>query len=255
MVSGLKGWPGWCLMWHHVMKTLITLAALVTVTALAETPAQIAADYRAKAAPALEKVNTTLEKATVPIIAELVKAGDTTGADEVKAQLKAKQEGEPVMKPHAKAASLFALYDSARLKALEPAQTAAIRRIEALLASSEGKKLDVVDAAKDVRAEIEAGKAPVQAPKIPVEWTYHGTPTSTTNIATVKFQPDGKWEMTEATGQTTTGQWKSNAKGDKITIQLADSVWKATIDGNLATVDRPDVGTRYLRVKGTPVGK
>lgn len=87
------------------MKTLaLILAALVTVTALAETPAQIAADYRAKAETALEKVNATLEKATVPIIADLVKAGDTTGADEVKAQLKAKQDGEPVAKPHAKVA-------------------------------------------------------------------------------------------------------------------------------------------------------
>lgn len=57
----------------------------------------------------------------------------SSGADEVKAQLKAKQDGEPVAKPHAKAASLFALYDSARLKALEPAQAAAIRRIDALL--------------------------------------------------------------------------------------------------------------------------
>ncbi len=238
----------------HTTTLLFALVAITTAT-LADTPDAILTDYRAKAAPALEKVNTTLEKATVPIIADLVKAGDTAGADEVKAQLKAKQDGEPVAKPHAKAASLFALYDSARLKALEPAQAAAIRRIDALLASSDGKKLEIVDAAKTVRAEIEAGRAPVQAPKIPVEWTYHGTPTSTTNIATVKFQPDGKWEMTESTGQTTTGEWKSNAKGNKITIQLADSVWKATINGNLATVDRPDVGTRYLRVKGAPVGK
>lgn len=238
----------------HIALIVAVLTALVSTQA-AETPAAIAADYRARATTALEKVNATLEKACVPIIADLVKVGDTAGADEVKAQLKAKQDGELVAKPHAKAASLFALYDSARLKALEPAQTAAIRRIEALLASSDGKKLEIVDAAKTVRAEIEAGKAPVQAPKIPVEWTYHGTPTSTTNIATVRFQPDGKWEMTESTGQTTLGQWKSNAKGDKITIQLADSVWKATINGNLATVDRPDVGTRYLRVKGSPVGK
>lgn len=238
------------------MKTHLTLLlTLVAGWTLADSPEAIVTDYRAKAAPALEKVNATLEKATVSILADLVKAGDTAGADEVKAQLKAKQDGEPVAKPHAKAASLFALYDAARLKALEPTQQAAIRRIDALLASSDGKKLEVVDAAKTVRAEIEAGKAPVQAPKIPVEWTYHGTPTSTTNIATVKFQPDGTWQMTEATGQTTTGQWKSNAKGDKITIQLADAVWKATIEGNIATVDRPDVGTRYLRVKGAPVGK
>lgn len=240
------------------MKTHIALIVAVLTalsTQAADTPAAIAADYRARAATALEKVNTTLERATVPIIAELVKAGDTAGADEVKAQLKAKQDGEPVAKPHAKAASLFALYDSARLRALDPIQQATVRQLDAVLAGADGKKLEVVDAVKTVRAEVEAGRLIPATPKIPIEWTYHGTPTSTTNIATVKFQPDGKWEMIESTGQTTTGQWKSNTKGDKITIQLADSVWKATINGNLATVDRPDVGTRYLRVKGAPVGK
>lgn len=45
------------------MKTLaLIFAALVTVTALAETPAQIAADYRAKAKTALEKVNAPINR-------------------------------------------------------------------------------------------------------------------------------------------------------------------------------------------------
>lgn len=233
---------------------LLALVASFSTLHAADTPAAILADYRAKAEPAIAKVNDTLEKAVVPILADLVKTGDTTGADQVKTQLKAKQDGEPVAQPHAKVAQLFALYDAARLRALDPVQQATIRRLDAVLASADGKKLEIVDAVKAVRAEVEAGKI-VDPKAIPVEWTYHGTPTSTTNIATVKFQPDGQWEMVEATGQKTTGVWKSNTKGDKITIQLADSVWKATINGNLATVDRPDVGTRYLRVKGAPVGK
>ena len=146
----------------HIALILAALAAFITPTA-AETPAAIAADYRARATTALEKVNATLEKATVPIIAELVKSGDTTGADEVKAQLKAKQDGEPVLKPHAKASNLFTLYDAARLRALDPVQQATIRRLDAVLASADGKKLEIVDAVKAVRAEVEAGKMPMMA--------------------------------------------------------------------------------------------
>lgn len=58
---------------------LLLLAATATVRA-ADTPAAILADYHAKAAAALAKINATLEKATVPLIAALVKAGDTAGA-------------------------------------------------------------------------------------------------------------------------------------------------------------------------------
>lgn len=239
----------------HPALILAALAALLSpIAAAADTPEAIAADYRAKAEAALEKVNATLEKATVPILADLVKAGDTAGADELKAQLKAKQDGEPVMKPHAKAANLFTLYDAARLRALDPAQKAAIARIDAMLAGSDGKKLEVVEALGKVRGEIEAGKMVGEVPKVPIDWTYHGSPTSTANIATVKFLPDGRWEMNEPSGQTV-GKWKSNSKGDKITVTLSDAEWTITIDGTLATVKRPDVGTRYLRLKGAPVGK
>ena len=232
----------------HTTTLLLALVAITTAT-LADTPDAILTDYRAKAAPAMEKVNTTLERATVPIIADLVKAGDTAGADEVKAQLKAKQDGEPVAKPHAKAASLFALYDSARLKALEPAQAAAIRRIDALLASSDGKKLEIVDAAKTVRAEIEAGKAPVQAPKIPVEWTYHNSEEQRVVMASVRFLEDGTFEMTN----TQPGKWKANKAGNQITVTFKDrSTWKITLNSDTAVIDRPDIGQRYLRLKSQP---
>lgn len=150
------------------MQVLSTLfCSFVTVAAFAaDSPASISVDYREKSAAALEKVNSTLEKAVVTIIAELVKAGDTADADEVKAQLKAKQSGEPVVKPHTKVANLFTLYDAARLKALEPAQKAAVARIDAMLAGSDGKKLDVVAELGKVRAEIEAGKMAALPPTV-----------------------------------------------------------------------------------------
>ncbi len=238
----------------HLRPLVLAFVAMLSTTQAADTPAAILSDYRAKADPAIEKINDTLEKAVVPILAELVKSGDTAGADQVKTQLKAKQDGEPIAQPHAKVAALFTLYDAARVKAVTPARTSAITRLDALLKSSDGKKLEIVTEAAGVREEIETGVRPPVAPNIPVAWTYHGSPTSTSNIAEVHFLPDGNWEMVEA-GRKIPGTWKSNKKGDKITIKLADAEWKVSIDGTLATVDRPDVGIRYLRVKGSPVGK
>jgi hypothetical protein len=210
------------------MKTLaLILAALVTVTAFAETPDQIAADYRAKAKTALEKVNSTLEKATVPIIADLVKAGDTTG----------------VAKPHAKAANLFTLYDAARLRALDPIQQATIRKLDAVLAGADGKKLEVVDAVKTVRAEVEAGKI-VDPKAIPVEWTYHQTPTGKAD-AKIKLKPDGIFEIDDGQG-VQSGKWKASKKGASLTIELAQNTWAVTVKDGLGTIQR-EVGTRYMR--------
>jgi len=234
--------PG-ILFWYHVIA--ICLGLMLGLSLRADTPAAIAADYRAKAKTALERVNTTLEKATVPIIAELVKAGDTMGADEVKAQLKAKQDGEPVAKPHAKAANLFVLYDAARLRALEPIQQATIRKLDAVLAGADGKKLEVVDAVKTVRAEIEAGKVEDFGPTgIPVEWTYHQTPDSKSD-AQIKLKPDGVFEIDDGQG-VQTGSWKCNKKGSMLTINLAQNTWSVTVKDGLGVIQR-EVGTRYMR--------
>lgn len=209
------------------MKTLaILLFSLVTVTALAETPDQIAADYRAKAKTALEKVNATLEKATVPIIAELVKAGDTTGADEVKAQLKAKQDGEPVMKPHAKAANLFTLYDAARLRAVEPIQQATIRKLDAVLAGADGMKLEIVDAVKTVRAEIEAGKI-----KTAFNWERAWAllpDKSGAAIGKITFNADGSALYVSKVGNKTLGNWEAGTKGNSIKVTFPADEWMVT---------------------------
>lgn len=155
----------------HLLPLILLLACFST--ALADTPAKIAEDYRKASAAALVKVNETLEKATVPLIATLVKAGDTAGAEELQQQLKAKTAGEPVLKPQASAANMFKLYDAARVKALESARNAAVGRIDAMLASSEGSKLEVVKELGKVRAEIEAGKAASAPPDIPMAWNYY----------------------------------------------------------------------------------
>ncbi len=81
--------------------------------------------------------------------------------------------GEPVPTPHASATLLFAQYDQARTKALEPAQKAGISRIESMLTSTSKPSLETVTELTKVRAEIEAGKA-VSAPSdIPMSWDYY----------------------------------------------------------------------------------
>lgn len=238
---------------------LITMARLVATLPAADTPEAIATDYRAKASLALEKVNMTLEKATVPIIADLVKAGDTVGAEEVKTQLKAKQEGQPVLTPHAKVANLFTLYDAARLKALEPAQKSAIARIEALLASSSGKKLEVVESLGKIRAEVVMGTVvdePAPPPrnylrknKIPTRWGYYLSVRYDKRYGTVILKEDGTISIETASPGVGTWTVTDNPTILSVEIRNADNSPEKTqmaIQGNEAVMKRKS-GIRYLK--------
>ena len=140
------------------------LFATVSSSALADTPAKIAEDYRKASAAAVAKLNETLEQSTTPLIAKLISSGDTDGADALAAQLKAKLAGEPVATPQASAVLLFAQYDQARAKALEPVQRASISRIESLVKSTNGSpRLETLTELSKVRAEIEAGNPAAEA--------------------------------------------------------------------------------------------
>lgn len=246
------------------MKPLHLLAAaavlLLATSALADTAAKIAADYQKQAAKALERVNETLEKATVPLIADLVKSGDGAGAEALREQLKSKLAGQPVLKPEASATVLFLSYDTARLKALEPVQKAAISRIDAMLGGSEGRKLEVVTELAQVREEIELSRITGTATQLPEVWTYHVTEKPDGSVGVVygemHFKPDGTVLMLDRGKDKTPkpGQWKSNKKGDKITIQMDhlkgdEGLWQMEVKGATATMDCPGVSRRYLRVK------
>lgn len=141
------------------MKHLLLALLVVSFSsALADTPAKISEDFRKAAAAALGKVNGMLEKATTPLIAKLISSGDSAGAEQLTTQLKAKLEGEPVPTPHASATLLFAQYDQARAKALEPVQQASFARIDSLLKTTgSAPKLETVTELGKLRAEIEAG--------------------------------------------------------------------------------------------------
>ncbi len=199
------------------MKTFLAALLLLATSAFAaDTPAKIAEDYRKQAAAALTKVNDTLEKATVTLVAALVKAGDTEGADTLREQMKTKMEGQPVLKPQASATALFKSYDAARMKALEPAQKAAISRIDAMLAGSEARKMDVVAELGKVRAEVAAGSVMPSAPALPTEWSFRRTPTDGM-IGVFTLNPDGTAKMEGGGGNV--GQWKRSKKGDSFSVE------------------------------------
>lgn len=146
---------------HHVlMKHLLLTLLLVSLTsaaALADSPEAILKDYRKQAAKAVERLNDSLEKTTTPMITKLVSSGDTAGAEQLTNDLKAKLAGEVVPNPQASAVQLFSLYDDARAKALAPVQKSSITRIDSLLKTAGGAKLELVAELGKAREEIEAG--------------------------------------------------------------------------------------------------
>jgi hypothetical protein len=214
----------------------------------AETPETILAEHREKEASALQSLNSTLEKACIPLIAELVRSGDTTSADLLKDQLEAKISGAPVPNPHKAAAKLFQQYDSARAKALAPLKQASLRRIGNLLNSSEGKKLDVVSALATVRAEIESDSA-LPTGLIPSRWTYHTTEFGKP-MGELNLHKDGTFELLIPTSSSPkeTGTWKPSRKQDVLNLICRNEKWTVVIEGDAATLERPTItGIRYLK--------
>ena len=108
-----------------------------------------------------------------------------------------------------------------------------------------------------VRAEVEAGKVvPVAMPAMPAEWTYHATERPDGSVGPIHgelhFHPDGTvtlYDRSKGNAQSP-GRWKANPKGNKVSMTIEGyAEWKMEIHGTTATLDRPDEGLRYMRVK------
>ncbi|WP_395752508.1 hypothetical protein [Prosthecobacter sp.] len=229
------------------LLALLLATAALTSTSFADSPAQIATDYRKQAAQAVERLNQSLEKATTPLITKLVSSGDTDGAKQLTEQLKVKLTGEPVADPQPSAAQLFTMYDEARAKALAPVQKSSIARIDSMLKSAAGSKLETVNELTKVRAEIEAGKvgqrlAPAIVPQL---WTYHMQPGDNNSLANIELKSNGDFTMSN----TAPGKWKRAKGTDTINITFADkTTWIMTLNGDgTAMLDRPDTGRRYMK--------
>ena len=227
------------------MKHLFTafLLAFTAAAALADSPEAILKDYRKAALQAVARLNQSLEKTATPMITKLVASGDTAGAELLASQIKEKQAGDPVPNPQASAVQLFALYDDARAKALAPVQKSSIARIESLLKTAGGSKLETVTELGKARAEIEAGKA-FSANDLPVEWTYRSSPTSPP-ISKVFFERDGNARM-EAGPDSQTGTWEWKRRGVFI-ANMSNDTWTITMKKGYAELESKRLnGLRYL---------
>lgn len=243
------------------LALLLATAALTTTSSFADTPAQIAADYRKQAALAVERLNQSLEKATTPLIAKLVSSGDTAGAEQLTAQLKSKLAGEDVATPHASAAQLFTMYDEARARTLAPVQKASISRIESMLKAPGGPKLESVAELGKVREEIEAGKSMqvgsdgsmtkgyLKKNKIAKVWSYYLTSKYDKAQGTFHLNDDGTLSIEIPSPGTGTWLPTSDPTILDLDIKNAAGIPEKTqmiIKGKEATIKRVS-GMRYLK--------
>jgi hypothetical protein len=203
------------------------LSQVLATSALADSPAQIAADYRKQAAQAVERLNQSLEKAAMPLITQLISKGDTNAAELLTDQLKIKLTGEPVAAPQASAALLFAQYDQARGKALAPVQKSIIARIDSLLKTAGGTKLETVTELGKIRADIEAGKVPLDFDWVKIWGVHYEKKDSPLNGKAV-FNADGTAISISKTNNKTLGTWKPSNKANSIDVKFPNDEWLVT---------------------------
>lgn len=235
----------------HLLLTLL-LVSLTSATALADSPEAILKDYDKQAAKAIERLNQSLEKTATPMITKLVQQGDTAGAQLLTSQLKSKLAGEPVEVPQASAAQLFTLYDQARSKALAPIQKSSIARIDAMLKTAGGAKLETITELGKVRERIDGGVVSATLPGMPLVWDYFTGSDRRTKQAEMIFKPNGTVSIVNAE-RVDHGKWAATVDPKVFSVTLLDTAPTEEkclfkIMGNDAELERP-IGTRYLRVK------
>lgn len=228
------------------IRPLVALVAMLS-TAQAETPAQISSDYRSKAEQAMERLNKTLDTEAAKISSALLNLGDAPAVEKLAEQVKAKQAGEAVEQPVSQASQLFASYDAARIKALAPVRDSTLSRIEALLASSEGKKTKVIAELASLRTSVTKGLMPMP---IPAKWSYHSS-LDAPAIASMEIRPDGTWELLiHSKNAKEVGSWKRTEKTNAVLLSYGGASWEMVITGRKASMNRPDSGVRYLKAIG-----
>ena len=154
--------------------------------------------------------------------------------------------------PHASAAQLFSLYDDARAKALAPVQKASIARIDSLLKTAGGAKLETVAELGKVREMIDGGIVSSSL-SMPMVWDYFTGSDRRTAQAVLTFKPNGTLALVSNDQvRTDLGRWSAtlDPKVLKVTLETNRGEERCLfkITGSDAELERP-VGTRYLRVK------
>lgn len=232
---------------------LLALLLAAFSTALADTPSIIAADYRLQSAQVVQRLNEKLEQSAAPLAAKLLQQGDAAGAQQITKEVRAKTAGELVRSENAGLTKLFAQYDQARAKAVAAVQKASIARIDALLQTPAGAKLDTLSALGRLRTEIDAD-TPITAAPMPLRWTYHRNDASP-SMGDLIFNLDGTWALIDADAKsrygTQKGGWVQTGK-NSLDLTYKGAVWKMTYGDSSGSIDRPDIGKRHLKAVSAP---
>lgn len=209
----------------HLRPLVLTLVAMLSATTqAADTPAAIAADYRKAADTALARLNTTLDAEAAKVAAQLLAQNDAAAVATLTDQVQSKRAGEPVPQPLPQVATLFAGYDRARATALAPVQQSTLRRIDSMLASSAGKKVEIVAELAKLKTDVQAGKIGEFNTAPAPHWTFHRTRSGPPD-GTVVFGPKGEVTYISKVGNKSAGTWK-RTKDDAIIAQFQTDEWR-----------------------------
>lgn len=228
----------------HIRPLVLALAAMLSTAQAADTPAVILADYRSKADTALVRLNSTLDAEAAKVSKTLLALNDHAAVEALAQQVQAKRAGETVTQPLPQASTLFTAYDRARSTTLAPVQQATLRRIEALLATSDGQKTEIVAELAAIRQECDAGLISKPALIAPA-WNYHMTPDKNPN-GTVTFKPDGTFELKIENRRTPEiGTYKPGKRRHHYDLTIDKEQFIMIVDKDKAVMER-SMGKRYL---------
>ena len=228
----------------HIRPLVLALAAMLSTAQAADTPAVILADYRSKADTALVRLNSTLDAEAAKVSKTLLALNDHAAVEALAQQVQAKRAGETVTQPLPQASTLFTAYDRARVTALAPVQQATLRRIDAVLASSDGQKTEIVAELAKLKADVQAGKIVDHSAPAP-HWTFHRTRSGPADGAVV-FGAKGDVTYISKIGNKSTGSWK-RTKDDTVVATFPNDEWKIHFRKSGTEVESVTRATYYLQ--------
>lgn len=205
--------------------------------------------FRQESERVLKPVNSMLEKKAVATAAQLIRQGDTEGANLVGAQVKAKLAGEEVANPHASVALLFQQYQEARARVLKPVQERSLSQLDAALKQVSSLSKESIPEFSRVRQEIESGKSLLPGEgDLPEIWTWH-LRENVGPSGTIRFKKDGTLEQQiSGRAQPSQGTWRKTKEPGVYQLELAGETCPMRVKGDRAVLEM-SFGTRFLFVK------
>lgn len=232
------------------MKTLLFCwISLCSTVSAQPSAASILNDFHQESNRVLKTVNSTLEKQAVATAAELIRQGDTEGANLISLQVKAMLAGEEVANPQASVKLLFQQYQEARARVLKPVQERSLSQLDSALKQVSSLSKESIPEFARVRQEIQSGKSLLLGDgDLPEIWTWH-LRENVGPSGTIRFKKDGTLEQQiSGRAQPTHGTWHKTKEPGVYQLEFAGETCPMRVKGDRAVVEM-SFGTRFLFVK------